>query len=97
MAAYIVATARISDPDRFAAYTMAIAGLSERFGGEVVVKGSVSELLEGNGADDERVVVSRYPDAQSARAYVSSREYKEAAALRVGSAEITMRLLVDPV
>jgi len=96
MAAYIVATVRIADPDRFAAYTRGIAGLSERFGGEVVVKGPVAELLEGTGAENERVVVSRYPDALSARAYVGSPEYRAAAAQRAGAAEITMRLLVDP-
>ena len=33
-AAFIVATVRITDPVRFAEYGKAIAGLSERFGGQ---------------------------------------------------------------
>lgn len=96
MAAYIVATVRITDPERFALYAKGIAGLSERFGGEAIVKGAVQELLEGNGEPGERVVVSRYPDAESARAYIASAEYQAASAHRVGAAEVTMRLLVDP-
>jgi uncharacterized protein (DUF1330 family) len=96
MTAFIVATVRISDPAKFAQYGAAIAGLSERFGGEAVVKGAVSEVLEGKGAVGERVVVSRYPDAASAKAYIASPEYQAAAALREGAAEIEMRLLDIP-
>ena len=55
MSAYIVATVRISDPERFALYSKGIAGLSERFGGEAVVKGAVAEVLEGDGMVGERV------------------------------------------
>lgn len=96
MAAYIVATVRITDADRFADYAKGISGLSERFGGEAIVKGAVAELLEGHSESGERVVVSRYPDADAARAYIASAEYQAAAALRAGAAEVTMRLLVDP-
>src|SRR3546814_11896517 len=59
MAAYIVATVRISDPEKFALYGKAIAGLSERFGGVPVVKGPVAEVLEGGSPVGERVVVTR--------------------------------------
>lgn len=95
MAAYIVATVSISDPETFSHYSRAIAGLSERHGGEAVVKGPVAEILEGSGEVGERVVVSRYPDAASARAYIASAEYQAARVLRDGAAEVTMRLLID--
>ena len=95
MAAYLVATVRISDPVRFAEYAKAIAGLSERFGGEYVVRGKVAQVLEGGGDPDERVVVSRFPDAEAARAYVTSPEYLNGAALRLGAAVVEMRLLID--
>ena len=96
MPAYIVATVRITDPDRFALYSKGIAGLSERFGGEAVVKGAVTELFEGDGMVGERVVVSRYPDAAAARAYLSSPEYLAAVAHRAGAAEVIMRLIDLP-
>jgi uncharacterized protein (DUF1330 family) len=96
MPAYIVATVTITDPVRFAEYGKAIAGLSEKFGGEALVKGPVVETLEGEDVSGQRVVVSRYPDAEAARAYIHSAEYQAAARLREGAGTVTMRLLVDP-
>ena len=90
MAAYIVATVTITDPVRFAEYGKAIVGLSEKFGGEAVVKGPVMDVT------GQRVVVSRDPDAEAARAYVRSAEYQAAAKLREGAGTVTLRLLVDP-
>lgn len=95
MAAYIVATVRISDPERFAEYGKGIAGLSESFGGVAVVKGPVAEVLEGSSPVGERVVVTRFDNPESARAYIASEQYRAAAALREGAAEVEMRLLVD--
>ncbi len=95
MAAYLVATVRISDAEKFAVYGKAIAGLSERFGGEYVVRGKLADVLEGHVDPDERVVVSRFPDAEAARAYLESSEYRAAVGLREGAATVEMRLLVD--
>lgn len=96
MAAYLVATVRISDPVKFSGYAKAIAGLSEKFGGEYVVRGAIAEVLEGNVDPAERVIVSRFPDAEAVRAYIASPEYQAGAALRDGAAEVEMRLLLDP-
>lgn len=96
MAAYLVATVRITDPEKFALYARAIAGLSEQFGGEYVVRGAVAEVLEGAVDPAERVIVSRFPDVDAVRAYVGSAEYRAAAAHREGAAVVEMRLLVDP-
>jgi uncharacterized protein (DUF1330 family) len=94
MAAFIVATVSIHDPERFADYGKAIAGLSESFGGERVVGGPVAEILEGDGEVGERVVVSRFPDADAARAYIASAQYQAARVLREGAASVVMRLLL---
>ncbi len=93
MAAYIVATVRIIDPVKFADYAKAIAGLSEKHGGEPVVRGLVEAVLEGDGVVGERVVVTRFPDAESARRYIASPEYQTAKAQRAGAADVVMRLL----
>lgn len=95
MAAYIVATVRIDDAERFGAYVRAIAGLSERFGGEYIVRGAIAEVLEGDIDPNERVVVSRFPNAAAARGYAKSPEYLAGAALRVGAGQVDSRLLVD--
>lgn len=93
MSAYLVATVRISDPVKFTDYTKAIAGLSERFGGEYIVRGKVSAVLEGDVDPEERVIVTRFPDADAARAYVGSPEYRTGAALRQGAGVVELRLL----
>jgi uncharacterized protein (DUF1330 family) len=95
MAAYLVATVRITDPDKFGEYTKAIAGLSEKHGGEYVVRGKITEVLEGDIDPDERVIVSRFPDAESARNYVQSNEYRQGAKLREGAGTVQMRLIVE--
>ena len=93
MASYLIATVNITDPGSFAKYLQGIVGLSERFGGEAVVRGQVSEVLEGEAPEGLRVIVSRYPDSASARAYLASPEYQAAKAHRVGAAEVSMLLL----
>lgn len=93
MPAYIVATVDILDPERFAAYGKAIAGLSESFGGEPIVRGATLEYLDGEGPASQRVVVTRFPDAAAARAYIGSDAYQAARLQRAGAAAVTMRLL----
>lgn len=96
MAAYIVATVTIRDAAKFAEYGKMIAGLSERHGGEYLLRGVVADVLEGQSAPGERVVVSRFPTAESARAYLASPEYQAAVARRAGAADVVMRLIIDP-
>lgn len=96
MAAYIVATVRVADPVKFGAYVQAIAGVSEAHGGEYLVRGKVAEVLEGDVDPDERVVVSRFPTADAARAYVASPEYQAGKKLREGAGVVETRLLIDP-
>jgi uncharacterized protein (DUF1330 family) len=93
MPAFLVGTVRILDADAFAQYGAAIKGLSANFGGESVVAGPVTQVMEGNSPVGERVVVSRFPSGDLARAYLSSPAYLAAKALRAGAAEIELRLI----
>ena len=95
LSAYIVATVRIKDPERFAVYAKAVAGLSEKYCGELLVRGAVKELLEGEEGLGERVVVTRFETSEAARAYIASAEYQEAKSHREGAADIVMRLIAD--
>ncbi len=94
MAAFIVATVRILDAERFRAYGAKLGDLSARHGGESVLRGEVQAFLEGEGTVGERVVVTRFADAAAARGYVESAEYQAAQAIRAGAAEVVMRLVV---
>jgi uncharacterized protein (DUF1330 family) len=93
--AFIIATVRITDPDRFAAYAKATTGLREAFGGETLVRGPVTEVLEGEGVLGDRMVVLRFPNADAARAYIGSQAYQAVKHLRRDAAEVVMRL-VEP-
>lgn len=95
MASYIIATVHITDPESFGKYLAGIGDLSQRFGGETVVKGLVSEMLEGEAPEGLRVIVSRYPDTASAKGYLNSPEYLAAKQHRIGAAEVSMMLLED--
>lgn len=93
MAAYLVATVRITDPTRFADYAAAVRGMSADFGGESIVVGAVSEVLEGPTPVGERVIVTRFATTDQAKTYVSSPRYQAAKALRAGAAEVEVRLI----
>ena len=94
MPAYIIATVNITDPVKFKQYATGVTGLSEKFGGQSIVKGEVCETLEGESANGQRVVVTRFPRAEDARAYINSPAYQSAAQARDGAAVAVMRLLV---
>jgi uncharacterized protein (DUF1330 family) len=94
MAAYIVATVNVTDPVKFGGYVQAIAGLSEKHGGEYIVRGKVTKVLEGDINPEERVVVVRFATEEAAIGYAQSPEYKAGKALRVGAGTVDTRLIV---
>lgn len=96
MAAYIVATVKITDRAQFGDYIKAVAGLSEQYGGEYLVRGKVAQVLEGDVDPSELVVVSRFPSEEAALGYVQSAEYQAGKALRIGAGTVESRLIVDP-
>jgi uncharacterized protein (DUF1330 family) len=94
MPAYLVGTVKITDADRFSAYSAAIRGLSAKFGGESVVAGQIADVLEGGADPAERVVVTRFPSEADARAYLACDDYVAAKIKRTGAATVVLRLLV---
>lgn len=95
MTAYIVATVRVHDREKFGEYVKAVAGVAEEFGGEYVLRGKVAEVLEGDVDPAELVVVLRFADAESARAYVNSPKYQAGKAHRLnGGGVVESRLII---
>lgn len=93
MPAYIVSTVKIHDAEKFADYGKTISGLSEKYGGEYIVRGKVNAALEGQFVEDERVVVVKFPDAQTAQDYINDSLYIEGKAKRAGAADVRMLLI----
>lgn len=95
MTGFIVTTIHVTDPVAFQRYVEAVRGGAETHGGEILVRGHVTEMLEGKSCVGDLVVVARFPTAAEARAYVGSRHYQSGKALRAGAAEVEMRLISD--
>lgn len=95
MAAYLVVTLQVSDKAAFGAYRDAIAGLEADYGGRYLVRAPLLDRLEGEGPDDERVVVMEFPDAQAVRDFIASDAYQAAKRLRAGAATLNMRLVTE--
>ena len=91
--AIILTTVEVTDADAFAAYRSAIAGLNDRIGGEMLVRGRTIENLAGDGPIGEVVIVIRFPDADTARAYITSEEYQAAQSLRDAAGHFRIRLV----
>lgn len=91
--AFILTTVEIVDARAFAAYRAAIAGLNERIGGEMLVRGRTVETLAGDAPAGEVVIVIGFPDADAARAYIESEEYRSSQPLRDAAGHFRIRLV----
>jgi uncharacterized protein (DUF1330 family) len=97
MAAYMIIAARIADRERFVSgYGKAAAGLVARFGGRYVLRAPGALALEGAFGDGASVVISEWPDRESALAFWNSPEYAEVKRLREGLAEVQVLLVEAP-
>ena len=90
--ALMLIEADIHDMDGFRAYTQAIIPIVQRFGGSYVVMRGQRQDLEGDWGTT-RVVISRWPSMEAARAFWFSPEYQEAIKLRQGTGTFRVTLL----
>ena len=95
MTTFMIVQARITDAEKFRAYTAVVPALVERFGGRYRVLGGATTLLEGHWPD-VKTVVSEWPDRAAAQAFWDSEDYRRAAALRVGAGDFNI-VLIDGV
>ncbi|HUD28227.1 MAG TPA: DUF1330 domain-containing protein [Novosphingobium sp.] len=91
--AFILTTVTVENADAFAEYRAAVAQVNAKLGGDMLVRGAVSEVLEGEGATGEMVVALGFADAQAARAYIASPEYAGLAPLRARAGRFTIRVV----
>ena len=89
MSAYIVAEVVVTNEDQMKVYREWSTRAMQEFGAEVLVRGGRVEPLEGNW-NPERVVVLRFRDIETAKAYYHSATYTHARELREGAGTIRM-------
>lgn len=90
----MVILAEISDPESFRQYAAKAAELVAEFGGEYVARGTGdSQCLEGDWPDETRLVISKWPSMEQARAFWYSESYSEIKKLRHGNSTVRVRLI----
>lgn len=92
----VLADARPEALDGYERYRAAVPALVARFGGRYLVRASGSEVLEGIRPDgDHRFHVIEFPDAEAARAFWDSDDYRAIQPLRHGAVEVSATLLTS--
>lgn len=92
MSAYTIVQGMVTDPKLFVQYIQAVPAVVEQYGGQYLVKGSASEILEG--IDDTRkIVIHQWPNADAAREFWYSSEYQVVRKLRELAGEFQVTLV----
>ena len=81
MAVYLICDVDVRDPAAYQAYQAQVPALIGKHGGEYLVRGGAHEIIEGDWKP-VRLVLLRFPDAPSAKAFLGDPEYAPLAALR---------------
>jgi uncharacterized protein (DUF1330 family) len=95
MSAYILADVTVTDEAQMVRYREWSTRAMQEFGAEVLVRGGNAEALEGAWLP-QRIVVLKFEDRATARAYYDSETYRHARTVREGAGSIDM-ILVDGV
>ncbi|WP_169568667.1 DUF1330 domain-containing protein [Sneathiella limimaris] len=85
MPAYMVATITVTDPEQYEQYKALAPIAINKYGGEYLTRGGEMETLEGP-EQTQRVVLVKFNDMDTARAFYNSPEYQRAKAAREGAA-----------
>ena len=82
MTAYLIARVQIRDPETYSQYAARTPAIIAKHGGRFLVRGGLTETLEGD-TTEGRLVVVEFPSLDAARAFYHSPEYQEARDIRV--------------
>jgi uncharacterized protein (DUF1330 family) len=93
--AYIIADVTVTDAEKMAAYRVWSSRAMQEFGAEILVRGGEVEVLEGPWTPG-RLVVLKFPDRATAKAFYNSETYTHARTLREGAGVMRM-VVVDGV
>jgi uncharacterized protein (DUF1330 family) len=93
MAAYLVVDTLLDNPALYEEYKRLARPLAERFGGEYLARGGEMTLKETDLWSPTRLVLVRFPDAQSANSFYDSPEYQDVLKISKQSARRTVVVL----
>lgn len=93
MKGYIIVDVKITDPQRYEDYKKLTLGSLKPFDGKFIVRGGITETLEGDW-EPGRIVVLEFPSMEKAKAWWSSDGYAPAKAIRQ-SASVTRMIMIE--
>lgn len=89
MAAYVIVEIEVIDPVGYETYRKLAGASLAAYGGRFLVRGGVTETLEGDW-QPKRLVVLEFESGDQVRRWYNSPEYQEAKAIRERTANTTM-------
>jgi uncharacterized protein (DUF1330 family) len=96
MPAYLIATIKITDPDRYREYERLAGPPVRAFGGKLLFRSDSAIGLEGN-LTPTRVIVFEFEDLATAQRFYESPAYQEAIVVRQEASEGQLSLVELPV
>lgn len=93
MAAYLIVDTDIHDHEGYERYKALARPIAEQFGGEYLVRGGATRVDDDDLWSPTRLVVVRFPDVESAEAFLASDEYAPVKAMRHQFARSTVAVV----
>jgi uncharacterized protein (DUF1330 family) len=94
MSAYVIANVEVSDPEQYKAYQALSPGAIAAAGGEFMVRGGATHVLEGE-FKPARTVVVKFANVAAAKAFYDSALYTEARSKRAGATKYFNMFIVE--
>ncbi|MGJ8527072.1 DUF1330 domain-containing protein [Maritalea sp.] len=95
MSAFVVATPKITNPEKFAEYSKAAGATVGAHGGAVAKRGKYVETLAGN-VDHQSVAVIEFSDIDALNTWFNSPEYQAIIPLRDEACDMTLVSYIAP-
>ena len=92
MPAYMVVQISVHDRERYEDYKPMVQPALDAYGGRFIVRTGEAQTLEGSWSP-ERFVILEFDDANRAKAWWDSEEYREAKLLRQATSDTEMILV----
>lgn len=89
MTAFFIATIKVKNAEKFQEYGSKVPATIAAFGGELITRGQVKNVLVGN-ADNQVAAIVSFPDMEALQGWYDSADYQALISLREEAAEATI-------
>ena len=95
MTAFVIAHVTVKDKDKFQTYAAAVGATFAPFGGSLLKRGAVAEVLTGD-HDRKIVAILSFPDQASLKGWHDSDAYQALVPNRLEAADVTLIAYNEP-